>query len=179
MLTCYQFKSMNILEHGQSVHAYYLDFLEHLKDGKDLKFEWKLPKWVYEHKELILSGLHDLDIIQQYHVYHDCGKPLCVAIDAEGRQHFPNHAEESYKRWLRYSDNMTIANLIRSDMDIHLLRSEGVEEFAKRPEAITLLITGLAEIHSNAQMFGGIQSDSFKIKWKRLDKLGCKILKLQ
>ncbi|AVH85020.1 hypothetical protein RsoM2USA_91 [Ralstonia phage RsoM2USA] len=179
MLTCYQFKTMNILEHGKSVHDYYLDLIEHLRHGSPLKYEWRLPKWLTDYKDIILKGVYDLDIMSQYHIYHDCGKPLCVTIDEHGKQHFPNHAEVSYKRWLEYSNNETIANLIRSDMDIHLLRSDGAEEFAKRPEAISLLITGLAEIHSNAQMFGGIESDSFKIKWKRLDKLGCKILKLK
>ena len=58
------------------------------------------------------------------------------------------------------------------DMDIHLLKAVGVEEFASRPEAATLLLTGLAEVHSNAAMFGGISSTSFKIKWKQIDRRG-------
>jgi hypothetical protein len=52
-------------------------------------------------------------------------------------------------------------------MDIHTLKSEGVEEFCKNPLAITLLLTGLAEIHSNAQMFGDIESVSFRIKMEK------------
>ena len=37
------------------------------------------------------------------------------------------------------------------------------------------MITALAELHSNAAMFGGIESTSFKIKFKKLEKLGGKI----
>lgn len=42
-------------------------------------------------------------------------------------------------------------------MDVHLLKADGVESFSKNPYALTLLLTGLAEIHSNANMFGGLQ----------------------
>lgn len=51
------------------------------------------------------------------------------------------------------------------------------EEFAGRPHAVALLLTGLAEVHANASMFGGIESTSFKIKWKNLDKRGRAIAK--
>jgi len=40
------------------------------------------------------------------------------------------------------------------------------------PEAAALLLTAIAEVHSNAEMFGGHDSDSFKAKIKRLDKRG-------
>lgn len=61
-------------------------------------------------------------------------------------------------------------------MDIHTLKSEGVDEFCKNPYALTLLLTGLAEIHSNAAMFGGMDSTSFKIKWKCLNQRGKQII---
>jgi hypothetical protein len=38
--------------------------------------------------------------------------------------------------------------------------------------AMSLLLTALAEVHSNANMFGGIESISFKSKWKKIDKRG-------
>jgi len=63
-------------------------------------------------------------------------------------------------------------------MEIHLLKDAGVPAFAARPQAIALLLTGLAEIHANADMFGGIDNDSFKIKWKQIDKRGRAILKI-
>jgi len=61
-------------------------------------------------------------------------------------------------------------------MDIHTLKSEGVDEFCKNPYALTLLLTGLAEIHSNAAMFGGMDSTSFKIKWKCLNQRSKQII---
>jgi len=61
-------------------------------------------------------------------------------------------------------------------MDIHLLKSDGVEEFSKNPYALTLLLTGLAETHSNSQMFGGTSSQSFLIKKKNIFKRGKNIL---
>lgn len=62
------------------------------------------------------------------------------------------------------------------DMDIHLLKADGVPEFTARPQAAALLLTGLAEVHANAAMFGGIESTSFKIKWKQIDKRGRQII---
>ena len=64
-------------------------------------------------------------------------------------------------------------------MDAHLLRAEGLAEFAARDEAPTLLLTALAEVHSNAIMFGGLTSDSFKMKAKHLDKRGRQVLALR
>lgn len=60
-------------------------------------------------------------------------------------------------------------------MDVHLLKAVDIPEFKARPQAIALLLTGLAEIHANASMFGGLESTSFKIKWKHLDKRGRQI----
>lgn len=158
-----------MLEHGQSVLSYYDDLMRPITMGREPKLEWRLPDWV---NKINPEDLLDYETVREYLIYHDCGKPFCKTIDQEGKQHFPGHAEISYRRWLQYSTDTTIANLIRSDMDIHTLRSEDIEEFKKRPEAITLLVAALCEIHSNSQMFGGIESTSFKIKWKHLNKIG-------
>lgn len=178
MLTCYQFKDMNVLEHGKSVHAWFLDLYRHLKDGTPLSREWRLPDWIYD--PIIMERLLDFEILKTYQIYHDCGKPLCRTVDDEGRQHFPNHAEVSYRRWMECSDGSPeaeqIGRLIAMDMDIHLLKGDQLDEFCRRKEAISLLITGLCEIHSNALMFGGIESTGFKIKWKHIDKQGRRIL---
>ena len=70
------------------------------------------------------------------------------------------------------------SSIIGMDMDAHLLKSDDLAEFASRPQAKALLLTALAEIHANAHMFGGLQSTSFKIKWKHLDKRGRQVLDL-
>lgn len=182
MKACFQTKGMSILEHGESVHAYYLDLHNYLFNDEPLKFEWKLPDWLNANKDFIKANLLPLDIMRDYHIFHDCGKPLCITIDESGRQHFPDHANVSKKRWLECTEetprNVLIGGLIGMDMDIHLLNAESLKEFSERPEAISLLITGLCEIHSNAAMFGGIESTSFKIKYKHIDKRGRQLLNL-
>jgi hypothetical protein len=39
-------------------------------------------------------------------------------------------------------------------------------------------VTAVAEVHSNALMFGGLDSDGFKIKAKHLDKKGRQVIAL-
>jgi len=63
-------------------------------------------------------------------------------------------------------------------MQIHLMKAKDVDEFCEDPSiALTLLVVGLCEVHSNAEMFGGINSVSFKIKWKQINKRGNAIIK--
>lgn len=178
MKSCEQTKGMTVLEHGISVKNYLFDLLNHLRTGEKLKYEWKLPEWVYENSDFILNSIVEDKTLELYTKYHDCGKPFCLEVDDEGKRHFPNHAEKSYEIFKKLFSNETAANLIRHDMDIHLLKADGVEDFCKNPLAITLLITGLAEIHSNSVMFGGISSTSFKIKWKNISKRGKNIINL-
>ena len=95
MKDCEQTKGQSVLQHGISVKNYTFDLLNHLRFGTPLKYEWKLPDWVYEHKDLILSDLPSDKVLKYYTVLHDCGKPYCLEIDDEGRRHFPNHANVS------------------------------------------------------------------------------------
>lgn len=153
---------------------------DHVIHGTPLELQWKLTDWTKESRYIINKHLLDVDILRIYQIYHDCGKPFCRVVDEKG-QHFPNHSQVSKERWLSCSDGseiaLQIAGLIGMDMDIHTLRGDDIEEFANRKEAISLLITGLCEIHSNAEMFGGIESVGFKIKWKHLNKMGSRIMK--
>ena len=110
-------------------------------------------------------------------MYHDLGKPFCRTVDENGKQHFPNHAQVSEKIWLENGGDVQVGRLIGMDMDIHTIKAVQVPEFASRPEAISLLLTGLAEVHSNAKMFGGIESTSFKIKFGQIEKRGNAIIK--
>lgn len=164
------------MQHGLMVKDYFDDLLNFLETGSPLKYEWRLPEWLITNKDLLISNLMDREKIALYHVYHDAGKPFCITYDEQGRRHFPNHATISYLTWGRYSDDKEIANLIWQDMDCHKIKADQCEEFASRPTAATLLLTAFAEIHANASMFGGIGSDSFKMKYKQLDKRGKKIV---
>ncbi|MNL30485.1 hypothetical protein D3C87_1522240 [compost metagenome] len=176
MLACEQTSGMNMMQHGASVYETFLDLKEHVTKGTLLKFQWKLPEWASNPK--LWENLLDERAIEEYQLFHDCGKPFCRTVDDEGKQHFPDHAATSEKIWREIGGDEQVAKLIGMDMDIHLLKDEGIADFAKRPEAASLLLTGLAEIHSNAKMFGGIDSTSFKIKWKHIDKRGKKIVAL-
>jgi hypothetical protein len=177
MKSCEQTKGMNVLEHGEMVRDYFHELYFHLYEDSTLRYEWKLPEWLIENKDLILNKLcHDYTI-QDYMILHDCGKPYCKTIDQEGKQHFPNHEQVSYEVFSKlFPEKKLVAELIRKDMMVHCLKGEDVEEFSKDPLAITLLISALCEIHANASMFGGIESTSFKIKWKQIDRRGRQIL---
>jgi putative nucleotidyltransferase with HDIG domain len=180
METCEQTKGMNILQHGRMVNDYYNDLFYHLSDGVILNYEWKLPLWIYDNKEFILKRLLSKDIIDEYQIYHDIGKPFCRSVDSDGKVHFKDHAIVSAKVWRDMECDESVARLIEMDMDIHTIKDKDVQPFSSNVEAITLLITGLCEVHANASMFGGIGSTSFKIKWKQIDRRGRAILtKLQ
>jgi hypothetical protein len=178
MKACPQTASQSVIEHGISVKNYLMDLLDYLEHGTALKYEWKIPEWLLDNRDLIIKSLPDENTLKLYTILHDIGKPFCLEIDEEGRRHFPNHAQVSYETFIKFYDDPIAADLILHDMDIHTIKSEGVAEFSKTPHAITLLISGLAEIHSNAKMFGGIDSTSFKIKHKCISKRGKQIINL-
>lgn len=179
MKECFQTANQNMLAHGQSVRSWYLD-LNRLVLGEKHSKEWRLPDWI-NHSTIFnhLEECANAEAIKLYQIYHDCGKPFCREVDVDGRQHFPNHAEVSKARWLECGGSQEVADLIGMDMDVHTLKACEVEEFARRPQAITLLLTGLCELHSNAQMFGGVESTGFKIKFKNLERFGKRILDAQ
>lgn len=171
MQNCPQTNSQSVYQHGLSVRDHIFELISFLETGQ-ISNDWKLPSWMHEYREKLLNNLLPKDIIEEYTVFHDCGKPYCLSIDPEGKRHFPNHAEVSYQTWQKYSNNEQVAKLIRMDMMIHTMKATDIDEFIKHLEAITLLLTGLAEVHSNAKMFGGIDSTSFKIKWNQINKRG-------
>ena len=192
MMECEQTKGQNVLQHGRSVREHYFTLVQHLKGNVNLHetSNWKIPAWVDEYAEEILATLPSNYVMDRYLTLHDNGKPYVREVDEDGRVHFPNHPDSSYKMFLEnfatpnadaeteHAENL-IAYMIQHDMDIHMLKAEGLEEFAKRPTAFAHVLAGLSEVTSNAAMFGGIDSTSFKIKYKQIDQRGralCKIL---
>lgn len=178
MLSCFQFKEQNVLDHGKSVSEWFTDLFNFLAKGDPLTKSWRLPDWI--NNPILLDYKYDLELIRLYHTYHDCGKPFCLTTDESGRQHFHNHAIVSKNRWIECTNDSIesryIAELIEHDMDFHLLRADNTLEFSRNPNARLLMLTGLSELHSNAEMFGGIESTSFKIKWKNANRFGKRII---
>jgi len=175
MIATPQTDTQNVLEHGISVAKHFDKLIKGETDN------WKLPTWLTENKDFIFSNLHKLEDIKEYQVMHDCGKPYCMTIDEQGKRHFPNHAQVSFDTFSKISDNKVVADLILKDMVFHTIKANEVEDFVKSNSietVLTLLVTALCELHSNTSMFGGIESTSFKIKFKQLDKRGNQVLKL-
>ena len=181
MKTCEQTKGLSVYQHGKMVQNYTFDLINHLRECTNLTYDWKLPEWITEEKDYILQNLLSDEIIDEYTLYHDIGKPFCLSIDEDGKRHFPNHANVSEKIYLEVFDNLDVAYLIKHDMDLHLIKSIDVDEWYKvnKKYAITLLIVALSEVHANASMFGGINSTSFKIKLKTITQRGKQIIKLK
>lgn len=171
MQQCPQTNTQSVYQHGLSVRDHLFELISFLETGT-ISNDWRLPTWMHEYREQLRSALLPKEVIEEYAIHHDCGKPYCLTIDERGRRHFTNHAETSYRKWLEVGGSSEAALLMKMDMDIHQLKAAGVEEFTQRPQAITLLLAGLAEVHSNAKMFGGLESESFKIKWNQINKRG-------
>jgi hypothetical protein len=171
MKNCPQTDSQSVYEHGISVRDHIFQLIAMLKENKTLG-NWRLPDWFFTYREQLLAHLLPEDIIEEYTIHHDCGKPYCLTLDSEGKRHFYNHAETSYQTWLSVGGSEQAANLMKMDMLVHQMKANDIDEFIKHPEAITLLLAGLAEVHSNGAMFGGFDSTSFKIKWNQINKRG-------
>ena len=138
----------------------------------------RIPDWLKQYHMTIVSNLPSVEILEQYTVYHDCGKHLVQEVDEEGRYHYPDHANASADYWKQNGGGGEVEELIRNDMFFHTCSAKDLEESELGTKVLcTLLITSLAEIHANAELFGGIESQSFKIKYKRIASRGKKFCK--
>lgn len=180
MLECEQRSGQNMLQHGESVRDHLMDLVEFLRNPHYTpKFQWRYPRWLLSHAKSLVDKLPADHVLEKYALWHDCGKPFCKTTTEDGKVQYPNHAKVSADIFRElYPEQEDVARLIEMDMDIHTMSADAIPEFCKKPEAITLLLSGLAALHSNATLFGGLQSESFKIKWKHLDKRGNAICKL-
>lgn len=181
MRRCEQTAGQDVLAHGRSVREHYFALLDHLAGRVDLhaSSNWRLPAWVDDYAGHLLTATLPRHLMDRYLTLHDAGKPSVHTQDPDGRVHFPGHAaasEQVYRDtcgpWTPDQERELIAALIGGDMDIHLLKAEQIPQFAERQTAVAHLLAGLSEVHSNAGLFGGTTSTSFKIKAKHLDKRG-------
>lgn len=102
-----------------------------------------------------------------------------VKIVENGKIHYPNHAESSYNYYIKhFPDDVIVAELILNDLFFHICSAADLDNSKLSQKTLfSLLLTSLAEIHANAEMFGGIDSISFKTKWKQIDRRGNKLCK--
>ncbi len=138
---------------------------------------FQLPQWWADYQDEIYANLYDFKTIKHYCIFHDIGKPDCLVIDENGKRHFPDHAARSYELWNElFPERKEIAELIAHDMDFHALSAEQIiNQNLSKQQLATLILVSLAELHSNANLFGGTDSDSFKIKCKKWSKNAKKI----
>ena len=174
----------DVLTHGASVREHYLALVGHLTGRVDLTTapNWKLPAWVDQYAPQLAASLPPQHIMERYLTLHDCGKPSVLEVGEDGRRHFPDHAAASERVYVDLvTDNGTreltddeaqIAYLIAHDMDAHLLKAADIPAFAQSALAPAQMLAALAEVTSNAAMFGGVDSTSFKIKWKTISARG-------
>lgn len=87
-----QMKGLSVHEHGIMVRDEYLNLIQDLNNGIGDEVLLKVYDKI---RDTILPD----DIVLRYQEFHDCGKPLCKIVDADGKVHFPNHAEVSSNVW--------------------------------------------------------------------------------
>ena len=174
MKACEQAPGLSVYDHGLAVANRYRDLYVILGScAAPSSYEWHIPDDAFSQ----LRELHKLALTPQqariYHVFHDCGKPSTLTIDEQGRRHFPGHAEASARLFAEAApeDELT-ARLISKDMLCHVTKAADSDFLLQDPDFPTLMLTAWAELHANASaLFGGFESDSFKIKRKQLMKL--------
>lgn len=164
-----------ILQHGISVWFKFKKLYNFLQ-SEDSSYHYPLPQWAITYRDYLNKFLEkSIPEIKNYLIYHDCGKPFCISSDEKG-QHFANHAQVSANTFSQFFSDDKITQLIADDMLCHTTKPKDFETLINHPNIEILLCSALAELHSNALMFGGFDSDSFKIKFKNLSKLGSRIL---
>ena len=169
MAACEQTQGMNMLEHGQRVHDAYLLLHKGLVANAFEQTEPALQAWFHRIQESSAHTLLPPGAAHTYHVYHDCGKHLVLCTDDTGRRHFPDHASASAVQFQAiFPDDHQTHWLIAHDMDFHTMRGDALRALWAEPLAATLYLTAWAEIRANATMFGGLESESYKIKRSRL-----------
>ncbi|KVP39571.1 hypothetical protein WJ87_04865 [Burkholderia ubonensis] len=172
-----QFRTQNVLEHGEAVLAKYQTLLAHAQEGR-LPDGWRKPKWwTPEIAQRLAENQPAHALMTNYLRYHDCGKPICRIQDETGRQHFPNHAAVSAQLWAQLGGHPDEVWLMANDMLLHTGSADDCEALRGHRLAPALMFAALAEIHSNAEMFGGMETDSFKAKAKQLERRTAQLLR--
>lgn len=174
MKGCEQAPGLSVYDHGLAVANRYRELYNLLAlYAVPGAYEWHIPDDAFTR----LRELRKLALTPQeariYHVFHDCGKPSTLQVDEQGRRHFPGHAAASARLFAEAAptDKLT-ARLISKDMLCHVTKPADSDSLLQDPDFPTLMLTAWAELHANASaLFGGFESESFKIKRKQLMRL--------
>lgn len=178
MKETYQFENIDMLMHGEMVFNEYQKILNAIENKNEEYFKNIGFAFDWEFIEKLKSLQYDYKTMESYQIYHDCGKHLSKNIDENGKTHYPNHAEHSSNLYGKYFNNEIAKELILKDLNFHTFNSENMIQWIKEENKKTLAslyLTAWAEILANASMFGGFESESFKIKRKKLIQHGKKL----
>lgn len=178
MRSCMQFRTQNVLEHGEAVLSKYKTLMAHAARG-EFPPGWRQPKWwTPETARRLAREQPPAEIMTNYLRFHDCGKPACRTVDEEGRQHFPDHAAASAALWKAAGGHPDEVWLMANDMMLHSGSAEECEGLRGHRLAPALMFASLSEVHSNADMFGGPETSSFKAKAKQLERRTAQLLRV-
>lgn len=175
MLRCEQSEGFTVYQHGQAVAENMRVLRHHLDRTYNLPERcWRLPRCFEKYGPRILANLHTEEISHLYGLYHDCGKFYCATTDpTTGQIRFPNHADVSRIVWESVGGDPVVGRLISWDMALHVATSQEIEQLLHEwtiEDSMTLIVAACSEIHANAMMFGGLDSVSFKMKFKHLER---------
>lgn len=178
MKTTYQFGDIDMIQHGEMVFTEYEKIMKAIRSKNTQYFEEIGFQFDWDFIETLAKYQYDEETMKSYQIYHDCGKHLSKTIDENGKIHYPNHAFHSSQLYGEYFDNEIAQDLILKDLNFHTFKCEEMTDWLQSENVQTLCslyLTAWAEIIANSSMFGGIESDSFKIKRKRLIQHGKKL----
>lgn len=164
--------------HGEMVFKEYQKILNSIENKDEEYFKNIGFSFDCDFIEKLKSLQYDYQTMENYQIYHDCGKHLSKKIDEDGKIHYPNHAEHSSNLYGQYFNNEIAKELILKDLNFHTFKSENMIQWIDEEKTQTLAslyLTAWAEILANASMFGGFESESFKIKRKKLIQHGKKL----
>lgn len=162
-----QYKDVSYYDHGKMVWNEFRRCIA----GECNK---ELPKVVQDNLSYITANLLPMSTIKTYCEMHDCGKAFCTD------DNYQEHAKVSGDIWKQLKGDPVVEVLIRSDMLLHKGTVEELEEYLRsypKEYAFTLALVALAEIRANAEMFGGTDTRSYKIKYKKVTQRIKRILK--
>jgi len=176
MRACFQFKRLCMLGHGEAVWRAYRALLAAAVSGQ-LPAGWRQPKWWSPQVGVALAQRQPaLELMWRYLRYHDCGKHLVHQVDELGRSHFAGHASASAQLWHALGGGEEEVWLMAHDMLLHTGSAPECQALSGHPLAPALLFASLAELHANAPLFGGTQTDNFKAKAKRMERRAADLL---